>query len=84
MHFLCIEYTNFETEALPDNFLYSSTWERVLDRIQVLNGKEVEPNMEASAGTRSSQYLATLRYTTFSEMYMSALNGSYLRLFLFS
>ena len=62
LYFNTAEYTNFETEAPPDNPLYSSTWQKILDRIQVFNEKEEEPNMEAPAGGQSSQHLATLYF----------------------
>lgn len=63
LYFKTAEYTNPETEAPSENPLYSSTWQKILDRIQVFNGKEEEPpNMEAPAGTQPSQHLATLHF----------------------
>ena len=62
LYFKTAEYTNPETEAPPDSPLYSSTWQKILDRILVFKGKEEEPNMEALAGTQSSQHLATLHF----------------------
>ncbi len=56
------EYTNPETKVPLDNPLYSSTWQRILDCIQVFNGKEEERIMEAPTGTQSSQHLATLHF----------------------
>lgn len=62
LYFKTAENTNLETGTPPDNPLYSFTWQGILDRIQVFNGKEEEPDMEAPAGTQSPQHLATLHF----------------------
>lgn len=56
------EYTNLETKAPADNLLYSLTWQKMWDCIQVFNGKDVEQIMKASAGTQSFQHLGTRHF----------------------
>lgn len=53
LYFKTVENINLETGTLPDNPLYSLTWQGILDRIQVFNKKEEKPQVEVSACTQS-------------------------------
>lgn len=58
LYFKTTENKNVETGTLPDNPLYSLTWQGILDRIQVFNGKEEKPEVEAPACTQSLDWFS--------------------------
>lgn len=62
LYFQIIESTNLETETPPNNPLYSSTWPKIWDWIQVFNEKEEEVNIKVLIGIHSVEHLATLYF----------------------
>ena len=62
LYFKTTENQDLETETLRENPFYSLTWQGILDKTQVFNGKEEKPKVEAPACTQSPENLATLHF----------------------